>query len=134
MLNRIKEIGEVALNEISLANDNETLAKLQLTYLSKKSELMSFMSNMRNLQGEERAAFGQLINNVKTSIANAIDEKKREFERIALNKKLESEVIDITLPGNNYEKGTKHLFQRGIDEVSDVFIGMGYEIAEGPEV
>lgn len=134
MLNRIKEIGEVALNEISLANDNETLAKLQLTYLSKKSELMSFMSNMRNLQGEERAAFGQLINNVKTSIANAIDEKKREFERIALNKKLESEVIDITLPGNNYEKGTKHLFQRVIDEVSDVFIGMGYEIAEGPEV
>ncbi len=134
MLNRIKEICDKALKEISEVKDNESLSKLQLTYLSKKSELLSFMSNMKNLQGEERAKFGQLINNVKLSISNAIEEKRKEFDRIELDKKLNSEVLDITLPGNNYEKGTKHLFQRVIDEVSDIFIGMGYEIAEGPEV
>ena len=134
MLNRIKEIGQIALEQINKANNNEELSKIQITYLSKKSELMSFMQNMRNLAGEERAAFGQLINSVKSSIATAIEERRKQFEEEALKRKLESEVIDITLPSFNYEKGTKHLFQRIIDEVSDVFIGMGYEIAEGPEV
>ena len=134
MLNKVKEIGEIALNEINVASDIDELNKLQVKYLSKKSELMSFMANMRNLSPEERVSFGQVMNNVKSSISNAIEGRKKEFEEIALNNKLNAEVVDITLPGFNYEKGTKHLFNRIIDEVSDVFVGMGYEIAEGPEV
>lgn len=134
MIERIKELAREAEDKISSASDIEQLSKIQLTYLSKKSELMSFMSHMKDLAGEERAKFGQLINSVKQDIANNIENKKKLIEEKNLEEKLLKEVIDITLPSNNYDKGTKHLFQRVIDEVSDIFVGMGYQIAEGVEV
>lgn len=134
MIKRIKEIKEEALKNIDESKDIEQLNKFQLLYLSKKSELMSFMSKMKEYTGEEKAAFGQSINNAKQEIASLIETKRKQIEEIRLKKKLESEVIDTTLPGVNYEKGTKHLYQRIIDEVSDIFIGMGYQIAEGVEV
>lgn len=134
MIERIKELAREAEDKISSASDIEQLSKIQLTYLSKKSELMSFMSHMKDLAGEERAKFGQLINSVKQDIANNIETKKKLIEEKNLEEKLLKEVIDITLPSNNYDKGTKHLFQRVIDEVSDIFVGMGYQIAEGVEV
>lgn len=134
MIERIKQIANEAKEKIAISNDMEQLSKLQLTYLSKKSELMSFMSHMKDLAGEERAKFGQLMNSVKQEITSSIEAKKKALEEKALEEKLKKEVIDISLPGTNQEKGTKHLFQRVIDEVSDVFIGMGYQIAEGVEV
>ncbi len=134
MIERIKQIASEAKEKIALANDMEQLSKLQLAYLSKKSELMSFMSHMRDLAGEERAKFGQLMNSIKQEITSSIETKKKALEEKALEEKLSKEVIDISLPGTNLDKGTKHLFQRVIDEVSDIFIGMGYQIAEGVEV
>ncbi len=134
MIDKIKEIARDAEKKIANAENIEELNKLQLLYLSKKSTLMSFMSEMKNLVGEERAKFGQLINSVKQDITKRIEEKKKILEAKALEEKLKKEVIDISLPGYNYQKGTKHLFQRVVDEVSDIFIGMGYQIAEGKEV
>ncbi len=134
MLDKIKKIEEKALEEINNADDLTKLSNIQIQYLSKKSELMSFMSHMKELSSEERSKFGQLMNNVKNNILTSLENKKKALAEKELKKKLESEVIDITLPGENYEKGSKHLFQRVIDEVSDIFIGMGYSIAEGPEV
>ena len=134
MQNRIKEIHNNAKNEIELAKSMEELNSVRNNYLSKKSELMSFMSKMKDMTKDEKIAFGQLINNVKNDIISLIDEKRVVLEQEALNKKLESEIIDVTLPGTNFYKGSKHLFNSIVDEVSQIFIGMGYTIAEGPEV
>ena len=95
---------------------------------------MSFMSKMKEFSGEEKAKFGQTINEVKNKILSLIETRKTELEEKMLNEKLASEVIDITLPSVNMKRGSKHLFNSIVDEVSQIFIGMGYKIAEGPEV
>lgn len=134
MLNRIEEITKEAEKNIENAKDNEELSRLQVLYLAKKSELMSFMSKMKDMNKEERAKFGELMNSVKNKIQTSIDNKRKVLKELALEKKLKKETIDITLPYENYQRGAKHLFQRVIDEVSEIFIGMGYQIEEGPEV
>ena len=134
MQDRILELCSTAINEIENAATLDEINNLRTVYLSKKSELMSFMSKMRDFTPEERSSFGQLFNKVKQDISNALDNKKELLEKEALDKKLKEEVIDITLPGDNFNRGSKHLFHSIVDEVSQIFIGMGYTIAEGPEV
>lgn len=134
MKERISNIKIEALEKISSASNMDDLNNIKNLYLSKKSELMSFMSKMKELKNEEKAAFGQFINNVKTETIASIDEKKQKMEEALLNAKLEREVIDFTLPTYTKKRGSKHLFNTVVDEVSEVFIGMGYNIAEGPEV
>ncbi len=134
MNNRLEEIHRSALEEISKVSSMEELQNIRNTYLSKKSELMQSMSQMKNLQGEERAKFGQLINNIKMDITNKIEEVRLALEEKKLQEKLAKEVIDFTLPSSDYTKGSKHPFNLIVDEVSRIFIGMGYDIAEGPEV
>lgn len=134
MQERIKEIYEEALRKIQEAKDPEELGTVRILYLSKKSELMAFMAKMRELSGEEKSKFGQFINQIKNDISDALERKRAEMEESALKKRLEEEVIDITLPGRNYSRGSKHLFNAIVDEVSRIFIGMGYTVAEGPEV
>lgn len=134
MLERIKQIYNEAFEKINNVNDIEDLNNFRNSYLSKKSELMSFMSKMKEFSGEEKAKFGQTINEVKNKILSLIETRKTELEEKMLNEKLASEVIDITLPSVNMKRGSKHLFNSIVDEVSQIFIGMGYKIAEGPEV
>ena len=118
MLERIKEIYNEALEKIKGIENVDQLNDFKNIYLSKKSELMSFMSKMKELKGEEKSKFGQNI----------------KLEKKALDEKLKKEVIDITLPSVGLSRGSKHLFNSIVDEVSQIFIGMGYKIAEGPEV
>lgn len=134
MLERIKQIYNEAFEKINNVNNIEDLNNFRNSYLSKKSELMSFMSKMKEFSGEEKAKFGQTINEVKNKILSLIETRKNELEEKMLNEKLASEVIDITLPSVNMKRGSKHLFNSIVDEVSQIFIGMGYKIAEGPEV
>lgn len=134
MLERIKQIYNEAFEKINNVNNIEDLNNFRNSYLSKKSELMSFMSKMKEFSGEEKAKFGQTINEVKNKILSLIETRKTELEEKMLNEKLASEVIDITLPSVNMKRGSKHLFNSIVDEVSQIFIGMGYKIAEGPEV
>ena len=134
MLERIKQIYNEAFEKINNVNNIEDLNNFRNSYLSKKSELMSFMSKMKEFSGEEKAKFGQTINEVKNNILALIEKRKNEIEEKMLNEKLASEVIDITLPSVNMKRGSKHLFNSIVDEVSQIFIGMGYKIAEGPEV
>lgn len=134
MLERIKEIYNEALEKIKGIENVDQLNDFKNIYLSKKSELMSFMSKMKELKGEERSKFGQSINEVKNNILKLIEDKKIELEKKALDEKLKKEVIDITLPSVGLSRGSKHLFNSIVDEVSQIFIGMGYKIAEGPEV
>lgn len=134
MNTRLKEIHEAALEEISKVSSMEELQNIRNTYLSKKSELMQSMSKMKDLQGEDRAKFGQLINSIKMDITEKVEEARKELEEKKLQEKLAKEVVDFTLPSSNYTKGSKHPFNLIVDEVSRIFIGMGYDIVEGPEV
>ena len=134
MQERLLQIYDEALQSIKSATSMDELNNVRNTYLSKKSELSSFMMKMKDLSGEERAKFGQFINKIKNDINSSLEQKRNEIEEAILNKKLQEEAIDFTLPSNNVKKGSKHLFYSIVDEVSEIFIGMGYTIAEGPEV
>lgn len=134
MKERIIEIAAKAREEIEKASDSELLQEVRNRYLSKKSELSSFMSKMRELSGEERVKFGQFMNEIRDEITTAIENKRQTFEKKTLEEKLAREVIDYTLPCVDLKEGSKHLFNAIVDEVSEIFVGMGYEIAEGPEV
>lgn len=134
MENRINEIYKEALEKINNVQTLDEINVVRSLYLSKKSELMSFMAKMKELTGEEKSKFGQFINKIKTDINLKLEEKVLQIKKLELQRKLEKEVIDITLPSKNYNRGSKHLFNQIIDEVSQIFIGMGYTIAEGPEI
>jgi phenylalanyl-tRNA synthetase alpha chain len=130
----LESIHVKALEDVSKVETSEDLQNVRNEYLSKKSKLMSMMSAMKDMSKEEKISFGQVINKIKTEIAEKIEAKRQELDEKALAKKLEKEVIDFTLPSRKYSKGSKHPFQCVVDEVSEIFIGMGYDIAEGPEV
>ncbi|MDY2574476.1 MAG: phenylalanine--tRNA ligase subunit alpha [Bacilli bacterium] len=134
MQEKVKQIHQESLEEIKNASNLEDLQNIRNKYLSKKSELMSFMSQMKNLSSDERICFGQLMNTIKEDISNKIEEKKKALEEIKLKEQLEKETIDFTLPSRSFSRGSKHPFSAIVDQVSQIFIGMGYQIAEGSEV
>ncbi len=123
-----------AIAEIDECSDLEGLNNIRNTYLSKKSQLMLMMGQMKTLSGEEKAAFGKKINEIKNSIVSKIEEKRAALEKETLRIKLANEALDITLPGRNFSSGAKNPFYIIQDEIIDIFAAMGYEIVEGPEV
>lgn len=134
MEDQIKELHEKAVEEIEACDDLETLGTIRNAYLSKKSPLMALMSRMKELSGEARAAFGKHINDAKNEIAERLEEKRKALEERKIEKQLEEETIDISLPGKEMKKGAKNPFYKIQDEIIDIFASMGYEIVEGPEV
>lgn len=133
-MDNLDELYQEALARITGAEDLESLNDVRNTYLSKKSPLMAMMSKMKELAGDARVAFGQKINMVKNELTSKIEAKKEALEAKLLEEKLQKEVIDISLPGVNYDMGGKNPFRIIEDEMIDIFTSMGYEIAEGPEV
>ncbi len=123
-----------ALEEINKCQDLKLLNDLRVTYLGKKGTIQKSMSIMGKLSSEERIEFGKVINTIKTNITEALDRKKIILEDLALSLRLKNEHIDISLPGKNYHAGSKHVIKEIIDEISQICIGMGYQVAEGPEV
>lgn len=134
MEDQIKELHEKAVEEIDACDDLETLGTIRNAYLSKKSPLMALMSCMKELSGEARAAFGKHINDAKNEIAERLEKKRKALEERKIEKQLEEETIDISLPGKEMKKGAKNPFYKIQDEIIDIFASMGYEIVEGPEV
>ena len=114
--------------------DSKTLEDLRIEYLSKKGKVQSLMAQMRDLSPEEKPKFGQMVNDLKNSIQEAMDLKKEELESSLLNAKLKAEKLDITLDAYTPKVGTLHPLTLVQNELEDVFIGMGYNVAEGPEV
>lgn len=134
MEDQIKELHEKAVEEIEACDDLESLGTIRNAYLSKKSPLMALMSRMKELSGEARAAFGKHINDAKNEIAERLEAKRKALEERKIEKQLEEETIDISLPGKEMKKGAKNPFYKIQDEIIDIFASMGYEIVEGPEV
>ena len=131
---KLLDLKTEALSNIEACDNLARINELRVEYLGKKGFLSGLSSNMGKLQPSERAEFGKKINEVKTAITSSLEEKRVKLEEEALNKRLESESIDITLPGSNMVPGSKHIIQSMIDEISEICLGLGFEVADGPEV
>lgn len=134
MKEKLQSIRELAEQAMAASKDARELDAIRVKYLGKKGEVTALMKNMRDLAPEERPAFGQLVNDLRASIEAGLAENKARLEAIALEAKLKSETIDVTMPGEEVTVGTKHPISTVLDEVKDIFIGMGFSIGEGPEV
>jgi phenylalanyl-tRNA synthetase alpha chain len=130
----VNEIYESAMNEINDSSSSEKLQELKIKFLAKKSVLMSLLSTLGSLPPEERKTMGQKLNDIKNQIAKAIEVKEEELKKAELKKKLDSETIDITLPSKRIELGGQNPFYIIKDEMEDIFLNMGFEVADGPEV
>ena len=120
--------------QINEVNDLNQLNELKALHLGKKSELSKAMSQMGKLLPEERAAFGQKINALKKEISDAIDARRLAIEEAILNARLATETIDISLEGDDFASASKSVNQIVVDEIIDICVGLGYQVAEGPEV
>ena len=110
------------------------LLLLKSRYIGKKSELNGFMQKLGTLPKDERPAFGKAVNKVKEEISNLISLREKEIIESEYQKKLKSESIDITMPGRKREIGSLHPITKVMQEIEDIFISMGFEIAEGPDI
>lgn len=123
-----------ALEKITAATDLKALTELRVTYLGKKGPITELLRGMGALSAEERPVVGQLVNDVRDELTTAIEEKQEQLERVELEQRLQAEKIDVTLPARRFGRGAAHPLTRVIEEIEDIFIGMGFTIAEGPEV
>lgn len=123
-----------ATNEINAASGLKELEDLRVKYLGKKGEITSVLKNMKDLSAEERPVIGKIANDVRESIESLLESVKDENKKIELEHQLEKEGIDVTMPSKKAPRGHKHPLNVALDEIKDIFIGMGFKIAEGPEV
>src|SRR5690625_3059759 len=134
MKEQLETIQKEALEEIKNAEEMKELQSIKVTYLGKKGSLTQVLRGMGKLSKEERPVIGELANQVREAITKSLDEKTANLERLEMEKQLEKEAIDVTLPGRPIKVGGAHLLTQIIEEIEDLFIGMGYEVREGPEV
>ncbi|XAM53512.1 Phenylalanine--tRNA ligase alpha subunit [Terrisporobacter vanillatitrophus] len=134
MKEQLISLKERALSEIKAASSMEELDGLRVKYSGKKGELTAILKGMGKLSAEERPEIGKIANDVREAIENEINTKKEEIKKIELNKKLDEEVIDVTMPGKTFKVGKRHPITQIIDEVTEIFMGIGFSVAEGPEV
>lgn len=134
MKEEISKIKENSINEIKETNDLKQLSDLKVKYLGKKGELTLVLRQMGTLSPEERPVMGELVNKVRDELNNLIEEKEKELKRQELLKRLETENIDVTEPSKKINLGSLHPITQIINEVEEIFLGMGYQIADGPEV
>lgn len=130
-LNKIKELSIEKLTNINLLKE---LDDLRVDILGKKGELTQILKGMGSLNAEERPIIGQLANEVRSEIENKIEEIKIKLINKEQEAKLNEEKIDVTIPAKIKKLGHKHPMTQVIDNIKNIFIGMGYEIAEGPEI
>ncbi|MDD6615228.1 MAG: phenylalanine--tRNA ligase subunit alpha [Lachnospiraceae bacterium] len=134
MKDRLQAIKEEALSQIQEAGMLDRLNEVRVNFLGKKGELTGLLKSMKNIPPEERPAFGQLVNETRAQIEEALEETKKKLEQKALEEKLKAEVIDVTLPAKKNNVGHRHPNTIAREEVERIFVGMGYEVVEGPEV
>lgn len=130
----MNQLKSEALADVSQASDEKALQDVRVKYLGKKGSVSGLMKQMKDLSNEEKPKFGQAVNEVRQAIEQAIAERKKVLEQERLNKQLEEETIDVTLPSRQIKQGAAHPLTRTIQEIEDLFLGLGYEIVNGYEV
>ncbi|WP_283680727.1 phenylalanine--tRNA ligase subunit alpha [Parablautia sp. Marseille-Q6255] len=134
MKDRLQAISETALAQIKQASGLDQLNDVRVDFLGKKGQLTALLKSMKELAPEDRPAFGQLVNQTREQIEAALEEKKQLLKQAALEQQLKEEVIDVTLPAKKNNVGHRHPNTIAREEVERIFIGMGYEVMEGPEI
>lgn len=134
MKEQLEKIRQLAEKELSECGAADALENLRVKYLGKKGELTAILKQMGGLSAEERPAIGQLANTVRKSIEDKLAERTAQLKTELAAKKLKEETIDVTLPGKARPVGKLHPLTATLNEVKEVFLGMGFEVAEGPEV
>lgn len=130
----LETIQKEALASIDACENAADLQQLRVLYLGKKGPIQEVMKSMKDMKPEDRPAFGQQVNVIKSEVADAIEKKKVALEEKEMLEQMEKEKIDITLQGYRPNLGNLHPLTVVQQEIEDLFIGLGYTIAEGPEV
>ena len=130
----LEKIRREAEQKIAASENTESLDEVKVSVLGKKGELTMLMKGMKDLSPEERPKFGQLVNQLRSQLETKMNEKRENMRREMLKAKMERETIDVTLPGKKMMRGHKHPNQIALEDLERVFIGMGYEVVDGPEV
>ena len=130
----MQSLREASIKAINESDNPESIEALRVKYLGKKGELTGILRQMGKLSPEERPAMGQLANQLRAEIEEAIELRKTILSKAILEKQLEAETVDVTLPGEAQPIGHKHPMYNVLDQIKDIFIGMGFEIVDGPEV
>ena len=132
--NKLQDILEQAKIALSPITNLQHLQEAKAKFLGKKGVFTDVMKLMREIPNEEKPAFGKRVNETKQKIQALVDQKRSEIEQAIINRKLESETIDVTMPGKQFSFGQKHILTQMTEEMEDLFIGMGYQVKEGPQV
>ncbi len=134
MKDELKDLQKDALEEISQVTDSNDLEQIRVKFLGKKGALTKILRGMGQLSEEERPVVGKLANEVRDKVELALENREQELKKIEMEQRWEQEKIDVTLPGRSINRGAKHPLKKVLDEVHEIFLGMGYDIAEGPEI
>jgi len=134
MKDKLQEITKRAMEQIEAADEMTALNDVRVAILGKKGELTAVLKSMKDVKPEDRPAVGQLVNETRSAIEEKLAEAKERLEGAEMELRLKSEVIDVTLPAKKAKIGHLHPNTNVLQEVEDIFVGMGYEVVEGPEV
>ena len=134
MKEQLNEIRQKAISRLENSDTLAALEELRLQFLGKKGEVTALLKQMGKLSPEERPVMGQLANEVRSDIEEMLAERKQELEAHALDAKLKAEAVDVTIPGDEMTFGHQHPMNQVLQEIKDIFTGMGYQIVDGPEV
>ena len=134
MKEKVETLKREALEKLEKTTNLKEVNDLKVEYLGKKGPIQELTSHMRELDVEEKKTFGMLLNGLKQDVANAIDSKIKEYQEAELNEKLSKEKIDVTLPATLVPVGAPNILEKIIEEVEEVFMSMGYDVVDGPEI
>ena len=123
-----------ALAQIESSDELSKLNDIRVAFLGKKGELTSVLKSMKDVAPEDRPKVGQMVNDARAKIEGKLEEKKQAFEKAVREAKIKAETIDVTLPGKKPELGHRHPNTIAREKVEEIFVGMGYEVVEGPEI
>ena len=134
MKEQLEAIRKSALEAVAGTQKSAELEAVRVQYLGKKGELTAVLKQMGKLSAEERPAMGQLANDVRAAVEEAIAAQSAVLARKAMEEKLSAETVDVTIPGKQPQQGHKHPMYTVLDEIKEIFINMGFEIMDGPEI
>ena len=134
MKEKLERIKEEAVRQIQESDVPEKLNEVRVRFLGKKGELTAVLKGMKDVAPEERPKVGQLVNETRAAIEELLEDTRKKMEAAIREERLKQEVIDVTLPAKKNMVGHSHPNTIALEEVERIFIGMGYEVVEGPEI
>ena len=134
MKQQLELIRQQAMVDLENATSPAQLEELRVKILGKKGELTAVLKMMGKLTPEERPVMGQIANSVRTDIEQKLESRKAELDAAVLAQKLTEEALDVTIPGQSVSLGHQHPMNMVLQQIKDIFVGMGYTVVDGPEV